>query len=133
MIVADSNLIAYAVIMGPFTADAEAVFHKDPVWAAPYLWRSEMRNILIRYVRSGHMTLGTAMHAMQAAKALVHGREFQVASAPVLALAQASGCSAYDCEFVHLAQANACSLVTADNKVLSQFPGTAVSLQDFVR
>jgi predicted nucleic acid-binding protein len=63
----------------------------------------------------------------------VRDREYQVATPPVLSLAAASGCSAYDCELVHLSQAQGCPLVTADEKVLRLFPGTAVSLQDFTR
>ncbi|HEX6748659.1 MAG TPA: type II toxin-antitoxin system VapC family toxin [Longimicrobium sp.] len=133
MIVADTNLIGYFIIQGPFTADAEAVFYKDPLWAAPILWRSEMRNVLWKYVRSRQITLAVALKAMEAAEKLLHGKEFQVESQSVLSLADGSGCAAYDCEFVHLAQARGWKLVTADAKLLAQFPGTAVSLQDFVK
>ena len=133
MIVADTNLVAYLLIQGPFTSDAEAVFRKDPMWAAPILWRSEMRNVLWKYVRSRHITLSVATRAMEVAELLLEGREYQVESQPVLALADATGCAAYDCEYVHLAQARGWSLVTADNRLLSQFPGTAVSFQDFVK
>jgi predicted nucleic acid-binding protein len=133
VIIADTNLIAYFLIPGPFTDDAEAVFDRDPLWAAPLLWRSELRNVLWLYVRSGQKTLSEVLQAMSAAEAMMKGREFNVESAPVLALAASSNCSPYDCEFVHLAQTQACPLVTADKKLLVAFPGTAVSLKDFVR
>jgi predicted nucleic acid-binding protein len=133
MIIADTNLIAYSLIPGPFTARAEAVFEKDPLWAAPLLWRSEFRNVLWLYVRSGEKQLADALQAMSAAEALVRGREFTVESSPVLALAASSNCSPYDCEFVHLALTEGCQLVTADTKLLATFPGTAVSLEEFAR
>jgi predicted nucleic acid-binding protein len=129
VIVADSNLIAYLLIRGDHTGSAEAVLVKDPHWAAPVLWRSEFRNILTLYLRQGHLDLSQALKYMNEAESLVSGREYQVPSAPVLELARDSGCSAYDCEFVHLAQELEVPLVTSDRKVLEAFPDVAVSPQ----
>ena len=55
----------------------------------------------------------------------------RVPSLDVLRLASESGCSAYDCEFVVLAQNLAIRLVTLDRKVQLAFPKVAVSLEDF--
>jgi predicted nucleic acid-binding protein len=132
MIVADSNLIAYLLIQGDHTESAEAVLATDPVWAAPMLWQSEFRNILALYLRQGHLDLSAALQYMNEAAALLSGREYQVPSAPVLELARESGCSAYDCEFVHVAQELEVPMVTSDNKVLRAFPATALSPQSYV-
>jgi predicted nucleic acid-binding protein len=132
VIVADTNLIAYLLIEGEHTEAAEAVRVKDPLWTAPLLWRSEFRNILVLYLRQGHLALATALQYMNEAEALLGGREYEVPSAPVLELAQASECSAYDCEFVHLAQELGVKLVTSDKKVLRVFPEIALSPQAFV-
>lgn len=101
------------------------------MWAAPPLWRSEFRNVVALYLRQGHLTLADALQYMQEAEALLQGREFEIPSAPVLELSQQSGCSAYDCEFVHLARELNVPLVTSDQRVLRAFSGLAVSLQNF--
>jgi predicted nucleic acid-binding protein len=47
-------------------------------------------------------------------------------------IVQRSGCSAYDCEFVALAQSLGIPLVTVDKHVLRQFPGVAIGLDDYL-
>jgi hypothetical protein len=69
---------------------------------------------------------------MDAATSLMRGREYQVVSRRVLSLAAASACSAYDCEFVALAQDLGVPLVTADRQILQEFADVAVPLGDFV-
>ena len=63
---------------------------------------------------------------------LMAGAERDVTSSQVLDLAAASGCSAYDCEFVSLAQDLGVHLVTVDKQVLKNFPGVAIALGEFV-
>ena len=46
----------------------------------------------------------------------------------MLALAQSSSCSAYDCEFVGLAQQLGVRLVTADRKLRRAFPDLTTAL-----
>lgn len=132
MIVADTNLIAYLHIRSAGTPVAEAVLEKDPIWNAPVLWRSEFRNVLSLYIRRGHLTVPDALAYMQEAEALLEGQEYQVPSVHVLQLALSSGCSAYDCEFVHLARELDVPMVTSDRQVLRAFPGVAVSMDEFV-
>ncbi len=132
MIVVDTNVIAYLFIQGDRTAQAEDVLRKDSDWAAPYLWRSEFRNILALYIRQGQLSLADAKALMHEAEVLMNSGEYEVGSDQVLGLAQSSKCSAYDCEFVTLAQQMKITLVTSDKKVLAAFPGTAVSMEVFI-
>lgn len=37
MIVVDTNVLAYLLLTGEHTSEAEQVLAKDPVWAAPVL------------------------------------------------------------------------------------------------
>lgn len=133
MIVADTNLISYLMIPGQQTADAQAVLRKDPVWAAPLLWRSEFRNVLALYLRQKHLSVADVLQLVDEAEMLLRGREYQVESAPVLRLVERSPLSAYDCEFVHLAEELQVPLVTSDQKVLRAFPGQVVSMRDFTQ
>ena len=132
MIVVDTNIIVYLYLQGEHTAQAESVLQKDAEWLAPPLWRSEFRNVLAFYLRQRYLSLEDARTIMQEAELLLQGREYGVSSPRVLDLAAASRCSAYDCEFVALAQDLDVPLVTADKKVLTAFPETAVSMVAFL-
>ena len=131
MIVADANLIVYLFLSGEHSSQAETILAKDPEWAAPLLWRSEFRNVLVAYLRKGIFDLAVGNQIMDEAMLLMAGREYEVASLSVLSLAADSGCSAYDCEYVALAQDLGCSLVTLDRQILERFPEIAVSLVDY--
>lgn len=131
MIVADTNLIAYLVFAGDRTATTRAVWIKDSDWWAPTFWRSEFRNALALYVRRGHYTIDEAPALMKAAEDMPRGREHPVASEPVPRLAERCGCTAYDCEFVHVAQSLGVPLVTSDKKLLQAFPQVAVAMEEF--
>lgn len=128
MIVVDSNVIAYLYLPGEHTAAAEALLEQDPEWAAPLLWRSEFRNILLGYLRRQAISFAQAMDLQSEAERLLEGAEFEVDSRAVLELARDSDCSAYDCEFVALAMKLDTQLVTMDKKLLRAFPKRAMGL-----
>lgn len=125
MIVVDVNVIAYLLIPGKFTASAEHLLESDPIWAAPRLWRSELRNILATYVRTGQIELHDALDLFQRASDLIAGEEYEVETSAVLRLCKESGCSAYDCEYAALAEFLDLEFVTADRKLASAFPHRA--------
>lgn len=128
MIVVDTNVVAYLYLPGDFTAQAESLLERDPEWAAPVLWRSEFRNILAGYMRRGVLTFDQARELQAEAESLLTGNEHDVDSNQVLELVRDSDCSAYDCEFVALAQQLDTRLVTMDAKLLKAFPQRAVAL-----
>jgi predicted nucleic acid-binding protein len=131
VIVADANLLAYLVLPGERTDDAEAVLLQDPVWVAPRLWVSELRSVLNKYVARGDLTITRAVALMNQAGQVLDGREVEVDSRAVLDLASKSRCSTYDCEYVALAVALGVPLVTTDRAILRAFPRTAVSPEHF--
>ena len=131
MIVVDTNVIAYFLLPGEHTEQAERVFHRDPVWAAPLLWRSEFRNVLAVYMRQGRLSLDQALQLMDNAEILMRDREYEVSSVRILSLVAGTRCSAYDGEFVALAQDLGLSLVTSDARLLAEFPATAIAMDMF--
>jgi predicted nucleic acid-binding protein len=131
MIVVDTNVIGYLFLSSEQSLSAERALKKDSEWAAPVLWRSELRNVLTFYVRKNIITLEQAQSIMNSAMELLKGREYEVASHEVLRLASESKCSAYDCEFIAAANDLNLPLVTVDRQLLREFPTVAVPLNSF--
>jgi predicted nucleic acid-binding protein len=131
VIVADTNLLAYLYLPGEHTAKAERVLVKDREWAAPILWRSEFRNVLALYLRRNLISAELALEAFREAEAIMTGREYAVETSRVLDLVRESSCSAYDCEFVALAQELGVPLVTSDKELLRNFRRITVSPTQF--
>jgi predicted nucleic acid-binding protein len=131
MIVVDTNIIGYFFLDSDFSSQVEKAYQKDSHWAAPLLWRSEFRNVLAAYIRQNLLTLADANQIMTEAETLLKNQEYTVNSTHVLRLVADSSCSAYDCEFVALAQDLGVSVVTPDKKILADFPTIAISLDQF--
>jgi len=128
VIVVDTNVVAYLYLPGEHTQAAEALLERDSTWAAPVLWRSEFRNILAGYLRRGSLNFEQALGIQREAEHLLAGGEYEVDSLGVLQRVRDSDCSAYDCEFIVLAETLGTKLVTMDAKLLRAFPRTAVVL-----
>ena len=122
MMVVDVNVLAYLLIPGKFTEAAERLLEEDSAWVVPRLWRSELRNILDTYLRLNQMDLADAALIFQRATELVGAEEYEMKTVDVLRLCKESKCSAYDCEYVALAEFLDLVLVTADGKLAKAFP-----------
>lgn len=131
MIVVDTNVIAYFWIKGASTKFAENLLKKDSNWIAPFLWRSEFRNVLAGYLRKNLLTIDEAMRLTIAAEEQLSNNEYLVPSAKVMDLVSSSGCSAYDCEYVALAKDFNINLVTSDKKILKKFSQITIPLDTF--
>jgi predicted nucleic acid-binding protein len=132
MIVADANLLAYLVMPGERTEEAEAVLAKDPTWVAPALWRSELRSVVHKYIMRGNLTIARAVALLGQAADVLGGREAEVDSHDILELAARSKCTTYDCEYVALANTLGVPLVTTDRAILRAFPKLAMTPAEFL-
>jgi len=131
MIVVDTNVIACLWFPGQCAGAAERVRKKDRDWVVPMLWRSEFRSALAGYIRHDMLDVEAAAEVMAEAESLMRGKEHLAESDRVLALIASSSCSAYDCEFVALAQDLGVPLITADRQIVRAFPAIAIPLSKF--
>lgn len=129
MIIADTNLIAYLLIPGPYSDAAQRVLERDSQWIAPAIWQHEFLNVLATSVREGYLPHDRALNAWAHAPAFIEDAE--VPPLKVLDLAILSKVGTYDCYFVVLAQMMNAPLVTNDKQLLKQFGDVAVSIEQF--
>ena len=138
MIVVDAMLLAYTLVEVPGrTEEVERALNEDATWASPPLWRSELRNVLLKYVRAtsedipgSDLDLSDALEKMQLAERLIGGRTVEVETEDVLRTAEAKGLSGYDAEYVALAEDLGTKLLTTDGPVLRACPDVAVHPKD---
>jgi predicted nucleic acid-binding protein len=131
VIVADANVLAYLVIPQPLTKKAELARSKEKIWAVPQVLPHELLSIVLKYVRGGKLSVDEATRAFRRGLALVEVSVIPIDAAAVLRLAEQSGCSTYDCQYVWLARDLGLPPVTEDREVLRAFPDVAVNLDHF--
>ena len=125
MIVVDANVLIYLWLRESYADVAEALLSTDSQWIAPLIWRSEFRNVVVGAVRRKNISRETALAALDGAERQMDGNEQMVDSRVVFRLAMQSGCTAYDCEYVALAEATGVPLITNDSQILKEFPSIA--------
>jgi predicted nucleic acid-binding protein len=132
VIVVDTNLIVETVLPGESHGAALEVAARDPEWVAPALWRSELRNVLATSMRTRGLRLRDAVAAFEAADRLVTDFDVDESTEACLAIAAKGRISAYDAEFVFVAERLGKPLVSGDRKLAKAFPGRVLSPEEFV-
>jgi Predicted nucleic acid-binding protein, contains PIN domain len=130
MIVADADVISYFWLDVNRTDAAREVRRRDEEWVAPAFWKSEFRNVLYQHMQHRALSLSDALRIANRAEADLEERTYDVSTEAVLRLVDATGHSAYDCEYVALARRLGVPLVTGDGQVVDRFPDTATLLED---
>jgi predicted nucleic acid-binding protein len=131
MIVIDTNVLAYLLIEGDRTAEAQALRLADPDWRSDPFLLIEFSNLLATQVKA------QALSAAQA-EALLETAAQQIAEwceaphAEVLALAIDHQISAYDARFIACARRLGAPLVTEDSRLRAATPGLSVSIAEAV-
>ncbi len=132
MIVVDSNVLA---ALAWATAKSEAADHlwkRDPEWHAPVLILSELRSVALKVLRKELCSLEDCLKALALAQKAIRLHWLEGRDAELLRLAKVSGLSAYDSEFVHLAETLDAPLLTWDAAVLKAFPDRASSPEAYL-
>ena len=128
MIAIDTNVLAYLLLPGPYSDAADRIRTLDGDWITPPLWRSEFRSVLNLARRASKLDLPAALALLAVADEVMRRADVQPDARRVMHLADISGCTTYDCEFVEVAERRGCFLYTADGKVLKAFPNIARGL-----
>lgn len=105
---------------------------RDADWIAPPLWRYELANVLATWMRVRGLTLADAVDAFSEAERLVVDAELVPGVEVKLDLAARGKVSAYDAEFIALAQELDVPLVTADRRLAQAFPKSVLLVDAFV-
>ena len=130
MIVADANVVAALYFEGVDTEDARRLLECDGDWLVPELWQHEMLNIAASYAKFTQTSLARVAVVWEHAAAQFGSRMRPVNMMETLRLAAKSGISAYDAQYVFLAQELGVWLVTQDKKLRAAVPDRALSLRE---
>jgi len=120
MIVVDTNILAYLYFPGDKSAEVQDLLQTDSEWAAPALWRSELLNVICTYMRVKNLGLPRGIEIFDLADELMFPRTYAVSPLKVFEVANRTGCSGYDSEFVSLAEEMGTRLITYDPSVLAK-------------
>lgn len=127
MVVIDTNVLAYLLIEGDRTADAQALYAGDADWRSESFVLVEFSNILATYVRAGNLDRGTAGNLLASAERILSG-SVNLPHSRALELAAEFGVSAYDARFLGAARGLGAKLVTEDGKLRRAAPALTQSL-----
>lgn len=131
MIVVDTNLVAYTLLEGPQSPWALRVREQDAAWAIPPLWRHEFLNVLATYVQHGGLESQAALMVWNRALELLAPCEHVVDLTAAFHLAITHRVSAYDAQYIALAQSLRVPCLTEDRHLLKTFPRLALSMRQF--
>ncbi len=125
MIVVDTNVMTSLVVGGEDGADSAALLKQDAEWAGPGILVSELRNVLLGFVRRGELTTEQAQDMCDDASLVLGGRIIGVSGSQVIDTALECDLSAYDAEFVVVARTLGVPLATSDRAILAGAPDVA--------
>lgn len=132
MIVVDANVVFALVADDSVTSTARAIHATDAEWVVPSLWQSEVLNALLNGVKAGHLSMETALTAVESADVMLRGRIRTCEAATILQTAHACRLTAYDATYVVLARSLGVLLVTEDKQILRACPDVARSMCQFL-
>jgi predicted nucleic acid-binding protein len=129
VVLVDTNVLAYLLIEGDRTIDAQALYAKDPDWQSEAFVMVELTNILTTYTRTGGLTREQGIKLLAEAETLLPPLT-SVSHQEAYEVAVEFGISAYDARFVALARQMKSKLVTEDAKLRKSVPAWTVSLSE---
>lgn len=129
MRVVDTNVVAYLLIEGEHTGQAQALWRADRDWRSEAFYRIEFCNVLATQMRAKALTLIQALGLLERAASMVTSTP-EVSHADALRIASAFGVSAYDARFLAAARSSSTKLVTEDSRLRKAAPKLTQSLAE---
>jgi predicted nucleic acid-binding protein len=130
VLIVDTNVVAYLLIEGDYTAAARSLHRRDDDWRSEAFIMVEFANVLTASIAARRMDLVLAQRFLAAATSLLQGRLTSIPHDSVLALAVQHGVTAYDARFLALAHQLDSRLVTEDAKLRAAAPKLTQSLAE---
>ena len=127
MVVVDTNILAYLLIEGDHTKEAQALFARDADWRSDAFLMIEFSNVLATYRRAGGLSRSQTESLLAEAERRIRGL-VNVPHARALRVAEQFAVSAYDARFLASAQSLGGRLVTEDAKLRAAAPTLTRSL-----
>jgi len=126
VIVVDTNVISYLLIRGERSEAMDRLLENDSEWVAPRLWLGEFLNVLATYERIGKFDSVQTNELLGDALALMQDASYEIRPERILAVARRTSCSAYDSQYIALAEDLGLKFYTCDQKILKNCAGLAI-------
>jgi predicted nucleic acid-binding protein len=133
MIVVDVNILLYHAIQGPFTSMISQLVVKDDEWYTSFFWQFEFLNALRAMVKARQLRFDEAIAALDSTSRKIANGLRSAMQAQVLRSAIQYDISAYDAQYIAVAEQMGIPCVTADAPLVRKVPTVAVLLSDFVK
>jgi predicted nucleic acid-binding protein len=130
VLIIDTNVVAYLLIEGDYTAAARSLHRRDDDWRSEAFIIVEFTNVLTASIAAGRMDLVLAQRFLADATSLLQGKLTSISHDSVLSLAVQYRVAAYDARFLALAQQLGSRLVTEDTKLRAAAPALTQSLAE---
>lgn len=102
MLLVETNVLAYLLIEGERSADAQKLSRLDPGWRGEAFILVEFTNVLVRSILVKRMNLDLAQNLLSKANVLLDGKLARVPHSEALAVAAEHRVTAYDARFLTL-------------------------------
>ncbi len=130
MLVIDTNVVAYLLIEGDYTADARLLHRRDGDWRSEAFIMVEFTNVLTASIAARRMDLVLAQRFLADATSLLQGKLTSIPHDSVLSLAVQYRVTAYDARFLALADQLGSRLVTEDARLRAAAPDLTQTLAE---
>lgn len=109
---------------------AQRLLATDDEWISVGLWRFELGNVLLKYVRAGRLAEAEMQQALLESRRLISETVDEIDLEAVWLIAIEKKLSYYDAAYVWLAKSRKLPLYTRDSRILRECSEVAIAMPD---